>query len=88
MLLTPEQRVDLGSHFLTAALGQWRGSIDPESLELSINEDCILGQLFGDYHEGRYQLGLSREQAAMLGFEDDDVDIMDLLDAEWKRLLA
>lgn len=36
----------------------WRNSINLRTLDLTQVEDCVLGQVFGDYYEGLYKLGI------------------------------
>lgn len=46
----------------------WVEHIDCATLDLTLSESCVLGQVYGDYDEGREKLGLNNRSAATYGF--------------------
>ncbi len=57
---TFDARVKKGVEKLNAAKGaDWVSLIDPSALDLMSSSKCVLGQLYGDYHDGLVKLGLS-----------------------------
>lgn len=81
---TPAERVATGVAFLNEVLPGWEKKIVLESLDINYCEECILGQLFGDFDDGRDQLGLSWGECDEYGFwpvqgDDDDA----ALTLEW-----
>lgn len=55
---TMEQRVNRGAALLDEKRPGWWKSVDLARLDLNHCERCVLGQLFGDYKEGRSALCL------------------------------
>lgn len=69
----------------------WR-SVDPDTLDMSNYQYCLLGKVFGSYNTGRCVLGLSVNLALSYGFEVDPYGSNRLADYErlnraWKTLL-
>lgn len=50
--LTHDTAVSRGVELLDEKVPDWRGSVDIERLDIANTHDCILGQVFGDYHVG------------------------------------
>lgn len=48
-----ENRVRLGVQVLDLVYPTWLESVDLPTLNLGSTESCVLGQLYGDYFEGR-----------------------------------
>jgi hypothetical protein len=63
-----EQRVKVGAALLNEKKPGWEQKIDRSALAMWHPYRCILGQLYGFYHEGTAQLGLSRDRSAAHGF--------------------
>jgi len=55
---------------------QWQQKIDLSLLDMSSAQNCILGQLYGDYSDGQHALKLGYEKCVALGFspEGDEYD--------------
>ena len=90
-------RVREGVKFLDAhGPDDWRGMIAPKRLDLTNGERCVLGQIFGDYHDGERNLNICDEFAVTLGFmegdsndDNDDPEARDrALTAAWRAVLA
>src|SRR5687767_14916509 len=47
-----DERVERGAQLLDRKRPRWFQEVDPSSLEINDIEKCILGQLYGNYHEG------------------------------------
>jgi hypothetical protein len=78
--------VDAGAALLDERLPGWRDEIHPASLDLEQCEQCVLGQLFGEYERGRMLLGLSRSRAMGLGFTRRGTT-WERLTAAWREVL-
>lgn len=84
-------RVDLGAALLDEKVPGWRTKVDLDIFELRSTEDCILGQVFGDYGVGTRELGLNREAQAAHGFDlkvedylsDEEYYLFSLLEDAW-----
>ena len=62
-----ESSVAKGAAFLDKEADfDWRERIDVTTLDLGVADRCILGQLYGDYGDGVWMLGIS--DATELGF--------------------
>jgi hypothetical protein len=70
-------RVRAGAQRLSKEIGGWALRIDLTRLNMRSTKDDVLGQLFGDYAYGLNVLGLTLEDAQMLGFVTwiDDIDL-------------
>lgn len=58
-----------GAQFLDTMFPGWCDYISIEKLNLSDAETCILGQLYGEYSNGLYELELEMWDAEELGFD-------------------
>lgn len=104
-MATVEERVASGAYMLDVHVGpEWRDKIDLNRLETRSCEDCVLGQVYGEYSNGLVMLGIWGDVSAphmihqsMLGFainqDGPDAGItydeaFARLDAEWIRVLA
>ena len=57
-----------GARLLDSQRPGWWSDISVEDLRLDGCTDCVLGQLFGDYMEGRVHLGMTGVESANYGF--------------------
>ena len=65
-----ESSVAKGAAFLDKEADfNWRDQIDVTTLDLGVADRCILGQLYGDYSDGVWSLGI--ENADELGFSTE-----------------
>ena len=70
----------------------WRAKIKLNKLDVMSGGNCVLGQIYGDYHKGCYMLGIdpSRE-AARRGFNAPDTPLQGMefaaLTRGWKLAL-
>ena len=91
-LMTLQQRIRCGIAWLDAyGPRSWRSkiarAIKADRLDLADTEHCILGEIYGDYHEGLRRLGLLT--GAPLGFVFQNhgrPQLYRVLTHEWKRL--
>jgi hypothetical protein len=65
--LTIEQRVDRGAAWLDECRPAWWAEIDLIRLDLDHQEDCVLGQLWGDY----FSVPIMLDEAIASGFDSD-----------------
>lgn len=70
-MLSIEQRVQSGIRLLNEVVPGWHHMIDVDILDLHETDECILGQVFGDYIEGIDALGITgyRRAQADCGFD-------------------
>jgi hypothetical protein len=78
--------VESGAALLDERLPGWRDHIDPNSLDLSGCEECILGQLFGDYSKGVELLGI--KSPGKYGFIQRGRTTYGRLTDAWKSVLG
>jgi len=95
-----EARVARGVALLDKNLPGWRTVVNPDTLSLHSDTDCVVGQLYGSYPAGWPALGLtSRVQATRYGFDavsSDDwrsawntpVDEIEALTEAWRAVLT
>lgn len=83
---TLQERVQAGIAVLDE-LGpeNWRELVDLNTLDMTSESMCILGQLYGEYTEGKYALSILA--GSDYGFDDRELGYPELV-AEWKRVLA
>ncbi len=70
-LTNEEMAVQRGCALLDAKVPGWRERIDLEKFDLLVSCHCVLGQLYGEYSEGRKQMfawDSCREDAVKHGF--------------------
>jgi hypothetical protein len=73
----------------------WMWYIKPDQLDLSDKCNCVLGQVFGDYADGLYELGLQQDEAYFYGFSIPAYELTEIgitsgfaqLTEEWKEAL-
>ncbi len=81
-------RIQAGIAFLNVMRPNWKKKIDLKKLDLGNPNVCMIGEVCGDYNDGRYELGLSDSQAETLGFQDNNTDDdYKTLTRAWKRAL-
>lgn len=71
---------------LDAEKPNWRDLINVDSLRLESCDVCVLGQVFGDYEDGKSYLDIDTTEAKRLGFNTDG-DFSRLTQA-WKDALG
>lgn len=82
-------RVSAGAKWLDEHHPGWVDKIDLESLDLNDCAECVLGQLFGDFHEAverfdMVDLGYSRGFSCLVLSSNTRYHA---LTAEWRRLI-
>lgn len=70
--VSPKRRVKRGIAFLDKNRPGWRRKIKKTLLNMNDRGLCILGQLFGDYEDGKTKMGLSLLRSIQRGFTDID----------------
>lgn len=73
-----------GIGYLDTHVKGWRKKIDLKKLDLGNPECCVLGEVYGDYDDGKKELGISEEKATELGFNNESGWGMADLTAEWR----
>ena len=80
-------RVAAGIRWLASVDPDWRDHVDPETLDIWSNEYCMIGQIFGPFHETQAAIDMSDETAQARGFLC--LDFSDPhMDAEYAALTA
>jgi hypothetical protein len=85
--MIPERRPELGAITLDRLIPGWYWQVNIVTLEMRCGDRCILGQLYGSFLRGAYQIHLRwpREKALLtLGFSLP----YDVPDGEWDLLRA
>lgn len=92
-----EECVMNGVELLDRRFPNWEDLIDPDSLEIDSCDNCIIGQLFGDYTTGLDTLRIGQLKACTLGFNVDtsfdvvlDPNLYDylVLKNHWQKIIA
>ncbi len=78
--------VERGAALLDKRLPGWRQVVDPSSLSLKSRCNCVLGQVFGDYHRGVRALGVDRP--VDYGFIRPPGGKWERLTAAWRKVLT
>jgi hypothetical protein len=80
-----------GAEYLDKKLPGWNKLIDCQQLDIWSHLHCVLGQLYGNYRQGKDGLGMSHQQAVEMGFaieggslKEGTVRAMDLT-AAWRK---
>jgi hypothetical protein len=84
------QRVAAGAVWLDKNTPGWPARVDPDRIRVADPFRCPLGQLYGDFYAAPFpSVGADPHSRADLhGFDADDPDVFDQLDAEWARLVT
>jgi hypothetical protein len=66
---TAVSRAAAGARVLDTKIPDWAKKVDVSRLDIGDTENCILGQIFGDYNDGQTKLGFfNRFRMTPLGF--------------------
>jgi hypothetical protein len=88
-----ETEVARGIALLDKRTPGWRERLDPDRLAIASCEDCVLGQLYGDYFDGREALHGNMplvdafDWAVDHGFTSENPSGEPALTAAWRRAL-
>jgi len=82
------KNVERGAELLDARVPGWRERVNPDTLDLAQDCNCVIGQTFGDYDDGLELLGLDSRDARRLGFYVSGRQTWHNLTAAWRRVLA
>lgn len=79
------KRIDRGIRLLDAEVGPgWEDTISLVWLDMAYKQECVLGQIYGSYDQGRKQLGLGGVGSCRHGFEAYHRRGFPELTAQWK----
>ncbi len=67
--VTLKNRVEAGAKFLDVMSPGWEKKIDLSVLDLGLPNTCVLGEIFGNYEDGKDALGIEEAAAEGLGFQ-------------------
>ncbi len=81
------ERVGAGAALLDGRLPGWRDLVDVDRLDLAVCDECVLGQIFGDYSRGVDALGLTQADAIQLGFDRAPRGSWNTLTSAWRFLI-
>lgn len=82
-------RIPEGVALLDDVVPDWASKVDLATLSMSDYNTCVLGQVFGDYSEGRARLGIPLGDGKWYGFDQVGVDPdWDLLDDAWRAIIS
>lgn len=77
--------VQRGMDFLDKECPGWEEVMDPKILDISCGQNCVIGQIFGDYGVGIQTLDINAENAPGLGFESTRKVTYKNLNICWKK---
>ena len=83
-----EKKVLKGIKLLEKYFGErWYNNIDTKYLEMDDPCKCVLGHLFGNFHDGVRKLGIDYREAYYCGFDGtDDIDLL-VLQKRWVKII-
>jgi len=79
-----KRQVELGAAFLNVVNPNWFKEINPKELNMASAKVCILGELYGNYHNGVKELRLRDEMPENMGFHADHKGRYLILNKFWK----
>lgn len=84
----PACRVDRGAALLDERRPGWWEDVDVRTLDMGGCWSCVLGQVFGEYHDGTEWLGVPADTWSVqwLGFEGSEQDY-DVLTILWRAAI-
>ncbi len=75
MVKTAAERVKAGAALLDRKRPGWANKVVAETLDMREGEQCVLGQIFGDFDAGLRKIGAMEGDARLdLGFTTDYLD--------------
>jgi len=77
--------VQRGMDFLDKECPGWEEIVNPGALDIACSQNCVMGQIFGDYSAGIETLAISIENASRLGFENAEESNYKNLNTCWKK---
>lgn len=91
MMLSPaarqrRRRVERSAALLDGVKPDWRAHINTATLDLEDAHRCILGQLWGNYGEGKFRLGITTIDASRYAFIS--LGNAEKTRAEWLRVIG
>lgn len=79
-------QIKQGAFFLDTHFPNWELKINPNTIDLSHAELCVLGQIYGNYWDGLKKLGINSEISDILGLAAP-IHKSPKLDKMWKKLI-
>lgn len=79
--------IEAGMQVLDAKVPGWECKIDPDVLELNSCQLCVLGQVYGDYLDGKRQLGIEDGTPYGFSLNSSKTNEYRFLTRAWLRLL-
>lgn len=61
-------KIKRGVELLNEKSPGWHSKIDLDRLDMADRDDCVLGQLFGDYFDGLEAIGVRPDRDVSFGF--------------------
>ncbi len=84
-MATVDERVALGISKIRPVRPRWFDELEPSKLNIASTRECVCGQLFGTFHEGIAQLGIT-DGSAEYGFALGDSNNMEMVEG-WRRAI-
>lgn len=82
-------RIPEGVALLDDVVPNWASKVDLSRLSMSDYNWCVLGQVFGDYSEGRRSLGIPIGDGQWYGFDQCSTDSnWEALDEAWAKVIS
>lgn len=78
-----QERATFGAKWLDDMVEYWEEEIDPNELDMSAKDKCVLSHLYGDYKTGTALLGIDEIPSIVFGFHEDDPDLQRMLTEAW-----
>lgn len=85
--MSVEDRVARGVEILDREEPGWVNHLNTDTLDISSLENCVLGQLYGSYGEGREALGIPLFCEDVYGFDGYSSGDVRSLTHEWLRVI-
>jgi len=82
-----KKRVQMGVQFLDVHYPKWELNVNVDEINLETN-DCILGQVYGSYHDAIYDFGIHPRIAVQMGFDESGSISHKRLSRIWKKFLS
>lgn len=86
------EEIQRGIALLDAEKPGWQDDIDFTNLDMGDHDNCILGQIYGNYSRGRMALDIFDIDDSVYGFDlppdSEDILLYNALTEAWKEALA
>lgn len=90
------EAVDEGMEFLNDEVPFWQDDVDIQTLDMATWNECLLGQMYGNFGLGLEALGIDEDEAQAMGFISPpgalglavEEEVYAMLTGEWVSRIA